>query len=187
MTVRTLLISLVSACVFASACQRSRVETPTVSTSAPTASTPNNSSYKSGPQPTEAELRQALKRNYDEALTIDDSQSPSFLVCDFNGDYSEDIAIVVKPAKGKLPELNSEYVNWILEDPRQVRTPGQKPQRIEVRSNDLLLAVIHGYQREGWRSELARQTYLLKNVDRANLSDGAVRWTGGRYSWHPGS
>jgi hypothetical protein len=26
------------------------------------------------------------------------------------------------------------------------------------------LAVVHGYQREGWRSDLARQTYLLKNV-----------------------
>ncbi|HJP93107.1 MAG TPA: hypothetical protein VJ875_14210 [Pyrinomonadaceae bacterium] len=169
-----------------SACQRSRVEPSTVSAPAPADSASNKTVLKPGPQPTDAELREAVKRNYQDAVTIDDSQPVPFLVGDFNGDRSEDIAIAVKPGRGKVSELNSEYVNWILEDPAQFPIPGHKNQRVTVGNNDLLLAVIHGEGREGWRSSLARQTYLLKNAVGANLSDGAIRWTGGRYLSHPG-
>jgi len=89
-------------------------------------------------------------------MTIDNNQSVPFLVGDFNGDNSEDIAITVKPAKGKLSELNGEYVNWIVEDPRQVHhSPEQKKQPVTVGRDDLLLAVIHGYEREGWRSRFS--------------------------------
>jgi len=181
---RNLLLLLV-ACTLVSACQSARVEPSTVSARAAVDSAPNQTVYKPEPQPTEAELREAIKRNYEDAVTIDDNQSVPFLIGDFNGDHSEDIAIAVKPARGKVSELNSEYVNWILEDPGQVRIPGQKPQPVAVGSHDLLVAVIHGYAQEGWRSSLARQTYLLKNAACANLRDGVIRWTGGRYLSHP--
>ena len=185
MTAKALLLLVVSACLFATACERSRVEPSNVSANVPSA--PNNPPYKPGPQPTEAELRDALKRNYENAVTIDNSQSVPFLLGDFNHDGSEDIAIVVKPTKGKLSDVNGEFVNWILEDPRQIRTAGQKYQPVEVKNNEPLLAVIHGHEREGWRSDLARQTFLLTNAVCANLSEGAIRWTGGRYSWQPAS
>jgi len=107
--------------------------------------------------PTDTQLRAAIERTYADAVVVDNTRSTQFIVGDFNGDNSEDIAIVVKPRK--VSELNSEYVNWTLEDvyhPQQVSR--------NVRSNDTLLAVIHGNEREGWRNDLARQTYLLKNA-----------------------
>ncbi|HEV8428052.1 MAG TPA: hypothetical protein VGQ41_09155 [Pyrinomonadaceae bacterium] len=159
--------------------------------------------------PTEADLRTVVKRNYEDVVTVDDSRPTPFIIGDFNGDSSEDIAVVVKPQK--LSELNSEYVNWILEDPHQLQRAS-----MNVRKNDLLLAVIHGHKGEGWRHELARQTYLLKNAvgtdletmsiqqlrssgesrrlpplrgdvirEKLNGSGGIIYWIGGKYAWHP--
>lgn len=164
---------------------------------------------QSGPSPTEAELHAVVKRNYEDVVTIDDSRPTPFIIGDFNGDSSEDIAVVVKPRK--LSDLNSEYVNWILEDPHHLQQAS-----INVRKNDLLLAVIHGHKGEGWRHEFARQTYLLKNAVGTDLatmsitqlrssgesrllpslrgdvireklqgSGGIIYWTGGKYAWHP--
>ncbi len=87
---------------------------------------------------------------------------------------SQDIAVVVRPRKGKLGEINDELANWILEDPREVeaRDAGQAatlktsaaPARASVAQGDILLAVIHGHKAEGWRNPEATQTYLLKNA-----------------------
>lgn len=35
---------------------------------------------------------------------------------DFNGDLSQDIALIVKPASNKLPEINGEFQPRILRD-----------------------------------------------------------------------
>src|SRR5262249_42368742 len=123
----------------------------------PVASKTSEPVHTPGPRPSEGELRGAIVRNYENVVTIDNSLPTPFLIGDFNGDKSEDIAIVVKPAGAKLSELNSEYVNWILEDPRQTSRP-------KIKRDDLLLAVIHGVDREGWRNQMARQTYLLTNA-----------------------
>ncbi len=158
---------------------------------------------------TEAEARAVLKRNYEDVVVVDDSRPAPFMVGDFNGDNSEDIAIIVKPRK--LSDLNSEYVNWILEDPNHLQQASMR-----VSNNDLLLAVIHGHEGGGWRHEFARQTYLLKNAvgtdletmsikqlqasgtsklvpglrgdvihEKLNGSSGIIYWTGGKYAWHP--
>ena len=168
-------------------------------------------SRTAGPQPTEAELRAAIQRNYGDAVTLDHSSPTPFMLGDFNGDNSEDIAIFVKPGSGKLSELNSEYVNWILEDPQHVTHISR-----DVKRNDLLLAVIHGHKREGWRNDLARETYLLKNAvgaefatqsinqlrttgesrslpqlhgdvirEKLNGNGGIIYWNGAKYAWHP--
>lgn len=165
--------------------------------------------YNPGAKPTEAELLTVLTRNYEHALTIDHTQATTFLVGDFNGDSSEDIAIMVRPAKAQLAMVNSEYSNWILEDPRQVtraREQKTRPAPVTVSSNDLLLAVIHGFEREGWRHALARETYLLKNAvgqefetqprrhsrfrgdvirEKLDGTTGMIYWTGGKHAWHP--
>ena len=214
MCCRNLRILFVIVFVLTTACHRSTVESPRTEARAPVySSAQSQSAHKPEPQPTEAELRDAINRNYEGAVTIDNNQSVPFLVGDFNGDSSEDIAIIVKPAKDKLSELNGEYVNWILEDPRQVHNPEQKKRPVTVGGDDLLLAVIHGHEREGWRSKLARQTYLLKNAvginsqtetanqlrgnkllpplrgdvirEKLDGADGVIYWTGAKYSWHP--
>src|SRR6187551_2445600 len=150
-------------CLLTSACHSSRVAPATASAPAPAASASSKPVYQPGPQPTEAEVRDAVKRNYEDAVSIDPSRA--ILVGDFNGDNSEDVAVVVRPSREKIAELNSEYVNWILEDPHQAHPAELKvhPARPSIRRNDLLLAVIHGHDREGWRNTLARQTYLLQN------------------------
>lgn len=103
----------------------------------------------------------------------DKNHPDSFVVGDFNGDGSEDIAIMVAPARDKLAEINSEFANWIIVDPKKVALPDPKkgvqpapaetgPVKIEQR--DSLLAIIHGYGPDGWRNPQAKQTYLLKNA-----------------------
>lgn len=200
-------VLLCVACLLATACHSAKVESVSTSAPAPAASTASEPAYTSGPKPGEGELRDVIVRNYENVVTIDNSLATPFLVGDFNGDKSEDIAIVVKPAGAKLRELNSEYVNWILEDPRQASRP-------KIKRDDLLLAVIHGIDREGWRNQMARQTYLLKNAvgneftsqsgrelkkdnkalprlrgdvirEKLDGTAGIIFWNGGRYAWHP--
>jgi hypothetical protein len=201
-------------CALTIACHSSKVEPRNKSAAAEPAT--NQPSYKAGPQPTEAELRDVIKRNYEDIVTIDRGKSTSFVTGDFNGDAAEDVAVVVKPGKGKLAELNSEYVNWILEDPHEVQAREQKTSKVPVTitGNDLLLAVIHGIEGEGWRNALAKQTYLLKHAvgdrfttepgrqlnndskalpllrgdvirEKLNGTDGIIYWTGAKYAWHP--
>ena len=84
---------------------------------------------------------------------------------DFNGDHSQDLAVVLKPAAGKLSELNQEYPPWMLRDPFNPNLPPQlRKDPLRVEENDKLLAVIHGYGPKGWRNAEATQTYLLKNA-----------------------
>jgi len=114
------------------------------------------------PPPQMNEVQQAVKRVFKDAVLIDTSHKPTFIVGDFNGDLSQDIAVVLKPASDKLAELNVEFPTWILRDlagPTQPRGP-----RLRVGANDKLLAIIHGYEADGWRDHQATQTYLLKNA-----------------------
>jgi hypothetical protein len=190
------------------ACHRANENTSAVS-QLPSYPVTTETPRQSGLPPTEAELRTVVKRNYEDVVTVDDSRATPFILGDFNGDSSEDIAVVVKPRK--LSSLNSEYVNWILEDPHHLQQAS-----MSVGKNDLLLAVIHGHKGEGWRHEFARQTYLLKNAvgndletmsikqlrssaesrrlpplrgdvirEKLKGSGGIIYWTGGKYAWHP--
>lgn len=142
---------------------------PPVSPSPLTTTTPPG--QPSAPPPQPSEVRQALARVYQNALTPDESRDA--LTADFNGDGSEDIAVVVKPNAAQLSDINSEYANWIVEDPQRVLPPqeirpGQPtptpPAPVKVEAGDTLLAIIHGYESAGWRNADAKQTYLLKNA-----------------------
>ncbi|MDT5063042.1 MAG: hypothetical protein QOH63_3501 [Acidobacteriota bacterium] len=153
-------------------------ETPAQAATAPTASTelspqPTPAESVKLPPPKPEEVREVTARVYKDAVAIDTSHQPVYVVGDFNGDGSEDIAVVVKPAKGKLEEINSEVANWILEDPRRVLLPDpnktvqklpQEPGPVKVQPDDLLLTIIHGYKDKGWRNTEARQAYLLANA-----------------------
>ena len=198
---------LVFCLAMASACQRATENKAPVS-QAPSSPIATETPSQSGPSATEADLRAAVKRNYEDVVTVDDSRRTPFMIGDFNGDRSEDIAVVVKPRK--LSDLNSEYVNWTLEDPHHLMQAS-----MNVSKNDLLLAVIHGHKGKGWRHEFARQTYLLKNAvgtdletmsikqlqssgksrllpplrgdvirETLNGRGGIIYWTGAKYAWH---
>ncbi|PYS84978.1 MAG: hypothetical protein DMF67_03025 [Acidobacteria bacterium] len=133
--------------------------------------------------PQVSEIRAALERTYKGAVAFDERNSRA-VVGDFNGDGSEDIAVAVRPAPGKLAALNDEYANWIVADPRKVEPPDPRnfdphqgvqklapaPARPRVEAADALLVVIHGYKDTGWRNPEAMQTYLLKNAAGADMS-----------------
>jgi len=139
------------------------------------------------PAPKLEEVQVAVTRIFKDAVVIDTNRKPSFLVSDFNGDFSQDLAIVLKPAAGKLSELNQEFPNWIAREPlKEVLLPKSKMlahpiaarpsanpaagQTIRFEQSDVLLAIIHGYGPNGWRDPEATQTHLLRDVVGANIS-----------------
>ena len=163
--------------------QTATLPTPQTTPSAPTtniqtAQTPQSVSPSatpaSAPPPTPqaAEVADKLARIFQGAVQPDTSRKSGALAGDFNGDGSEDLALVVKSSPDKLEEINSEVANWILLDPHNIILPDpnrgvQKlppPIRVRIETGDTLLAVIHGYGAKGWRDTAAQQAFLLKNV-----------------------
>jgi hypothetical protein len=132
--------------------------------------------------PADADVRDALERTYKGAVVFDAGASRA-AVGDFNGDGSEDLVAAVRPAAGRVEELNDELSNWIIYDPLTVRPPDPrefdphqgvqklKPRegRPRVEAGDGLLVVLHGYGDGGWRNPAALQTFLLKNVAGSEL------------------
>lgn len=128
------------------------------------------------PPPTN-DARAALSRVYKGAVTPDEREGWS-VVGDFNGDGSEDLAVRVRAAPGRVDELNDDLANWIVSDPQKVQRPDPRkfdphqgvqkltplPERPRVAANDSLLVVIHGFKEKGWHSPEASQTYLLREA-----------------------
>jgi hypothetical protein len=159
---RIVLAVLISALSFLSGC--SRADKPTAEARPPTVTTQADQPQQVGklPPPQINEVQEAVKRVFKDSALIDTSRKPVFIAGDFNGDLSQDIVVVLKPAPERLSDLNEEFPTWILRDPfapNESRIP-----RLRVAANDELLAVIHGYGANGWRDPQATQTYLLKNV-----------------------
>ena len=136
------------------------------------------------PPPTLAEVQDGVTRIFKDAVVIDASRKPSFLVGDFNGDLSEDLAVVLKPTEGKLSDLNQEFPNWIAREPveavlaktRPLAHPAVKPlpnaaagQTVRFEQTDVLLAIIHGYGPRGWHDPEATQTHLMRDVVGTNM------------------
>jgi len=106
-----------------------------------------------------ADVQEAVKRVFKDAAVIDTKSNPNFVAGDFNGDASQDIAVILKPAK--LDQMNEQYPPWLLRDPLSEHSP-RTPLKIE--KDETLLAVIHGYGANDWRDPEATQTFVLKNV-----------------------
>lgn len=79
------------------------------------------------PPPDLDAAQQAVKHVFKESVLIDTGRNPNFVVGDFNGDLSQDIAVVLKPAPEKLSDLNEEFPNWILRDLEVSKQPGGAP------------------------------------------------------------
>ena len=149
--------------------QQPAVESPPQAARPPAPEAPPSPADLPKPQP--AELEAKANSIFKGAVIVDNSHNPPFVVGDFNGDLSQDIAIVVKPIESRLDDLNHELSPWLRGDPLQAVLP--KPQvvtkdkpaneRIRFLQTDTLLAVVHGYDADGWRNPQATQTYLLRN------------------------
>jgi|SRR5215213_143042 len=114
----------------------------------------------SAPAPKLPEVEEAVKRVFKDAAVVHPDHKSSVLTGDFNGDLSQDLAVIIKPVPEKLTEINEEP-RWLLRDP--LATRAQKTQ-LRVEKDEALLAVIHGYGTNDWRDPEATQTFLLKNV-----------------------
>ena len=136
--------------------------------------------YPKLPPPTNDELKGALDRVFQGAVIVDHQQKPGYIVGDFNGDGSEDLAIWIKPVPQHLSEINDELANWTVVDPsktvipdgklRVVHLPSTTPKPEKIEASELLLAMIHGLYDKGWRDPKARQAYVLHHVNGRTLS-----------------
>jgi hypothetical protein len=131
--------------------------------------------------PKTEEVADAVKRVFDNSIKLDETHTPAFLVGDFNGDGSQDIAVITKASDDSIAQLNNELANWTLEDPKEVPIPGTPaadqlvhPKAVKVEKSDALLAIIHGVGAQGWRNRDARQTYLMKNAVGTNAEAESV-------------
>jgi hypothetical protein len=124
------------------------------------------------PPPTQAEVKAAFQRVFGSDLIAQFSLA-TFIVGDFNGDEFEDIAIIARPAPGKLEEVNSELANWIIQDADKALIPPPAAKKVVIPPNqqrprigqdEEVLAIIHGYGPQGWRNPEARQAYLIKHA-----------------------
>ena len=97
-------------------------------------------------------VRQVVANIFGDAVTLSGT-GPEYISGDFNGDGSEDLAVLVRPAPGKLEKVNSPSANWIIRDPRKMFLPGPHqrvikleahPQPEKVEASDVLIAMIHG-------------------------------------------
>ncbi|HSE36516.1 MAG TPA: hypothetical protein VLG74_04380 [Blastocatellia bacterium] len=138
------------------------------------------------PPPKFEDVQQAVKRVFKTAVVIDQVRNTAFLVGDYNGDLSQDLAAVLRPAEGKLSELNQEFPNWIAREPlkelllaksnalahsvaaRSSPNPASG-QTIRFEQSDVLLAIIHGNGPKGWHDPEATQTHLMRDVVGTNM------------------
>jgi hypothetical protein len=124
------------------------------------------------PPPTRAEVEAAFHRVFGGSLIASTSSRQFFIVGDFNGDESEDLALIARPAPGKLQDINSELSNWIVQDAEKAFIPPPnkavvKPPLVErpaIENGEEVLAIIHGFGPAGWRNPEARQAYIVKHA-----------------------
>ena len=140
-TLRILAAVLIAACSFLSACSKQKTSVVEAPPSTPAVPSDQPQQMAKLPAPQMNEVQEAVKRVFRDAAVIDSSHTPAFIAGDFNGDLSQDIAVVLKPAPDKLAELNEEFPAWILRDPFgavEARAP-----RLRIADKEVLLAVIH--------------------------------------------
>ena len=146
-------------------------EKPIAATAAQPSPTAAAATVPKLPPPGRAEVKAAFQRVFGDDL-IAQFDANNFIVGDFNGDGSEDLAVIARPASGKLDGINNELANWIIQDadkafipPPSKRVVVPPPQeRPRVAANEEVLAIIHGYGPAGWRNPDARQAYLVKHA-----------------------
>ena len=156
------LATVVAGCALAAGCSTTSKPVAEALPPAPSATTDKSQVVATLPHPESQEVQAAVMRVFKDSALIDTNHQPAFVAGDFNGDLSQDLAVVLKPEPSKIADLNEEFPAWILRDlsgPDESRSP-----RLAIGADEVLLAVIHGYGPNGWRDPQATQTFLLKNA-----------------------
>jgi hypothetical protein len=204
------LFSCFPACSRKKTAEEKPIETSKLASSTSDAQFP---SYPKLPPPRPEQITEALDRVFAGVVQVDRSEAPEYIVGDFNGDGSEDLAIWAKANPERIKDLNNELANWTIVDPEKtfVPPPGHrvvklppKPERDLIKDSEPLLIVIHGYEAQGWRDPNAKQAFVLHNVPGHSLTtahveklpgtlhaaevvfpqrDGFLYWLGGSYAW----
>jgi hypothetical protein len=161
---RTLISSLLIVpalmfCACSSTSKRPVAEAPPPAYQATPESTPVQLAQSLIAAPKESEVQSAVKRIFKDAAVVDTNYNPSFLSGDFNGDGSQDLAVILKPVK--LDLMNQNLPPWLVRKPRTNRVD---PIRLRIEKDETILAVIHGYGANHWRDPDATQTFVLKDV-----------------------
>lgn len=174
------LLFIMLACILSTSCAKppsreaAKMEAPPPPAETnPTPDTATAARVPDLPPPEAPEVEGTVARVFKSAVVVETGPDTYFAAGDFNGDNSQDLAVVVRPAPGRLAEINDEFANWILRAPV---TPARKDssypaahaeaatRRVVANEGDILLAVIHGFGPEGWRDAQATQTYVLKDA-----------------------
>jgi len=124
------------------------------------------------PPATSAEVADAVRRIFGDDLVLVQGSAPTFIVGDFNGDSSEDVAVIAQPAAGKLNDINSDLANWTIQDADNYFVPPagkrvvtiKRPGPSKISDGEEFLAIIHGFGAKGWRNPIARQAYVVKHA-----------------------
>jgi len=167
MSGRTFLSAIIAAGILMTACSKEN-KTQAEASPSPTTVQAKQQQLQKLPPPELDQVQAALKRVFKDSVVIDSGHQPAFLVGDFNGDLSQDLAVVVRPSAGKIADLNEQYPNWMLRDVSHTSEPGGPT--LQVSDNEVLLAIIQGYGAQGWRDSQATQTYLLKDAVGSSLA-----------------
>ena len=157
-----LTIIVLALCACSSMPKRVAVEQPPPAYQPTPESTPVRIGAPAAPK--QSEVQDAIKRVFKDAAVLDPNYNPNFLAGDFNGDASQDIAVIIKPVD--LEKMNHEYSPWLVRAPRTNRVDRT---RLKVTKDEVLLAVIHGYGVNDWRDPEATQTFVLKDVVGSDL------------------
>jgi hypothetical protein len=168
-----LLFSATVVAVVLASCKSSprNVESP-IATASPQAQNTPAPAVKL-PPPTRAEVDEKVRRIFGDAVTVEHGAHQYFIVGDFNGDDSEDLAVIVRPAADKLADVNGEVANWIIQDAdsyfvaqsaQRVVKANEVPPQPRIVAGEQVLAILHGYGPNGWRNPEARQSYLVKHA-----------------------
>lgn len=151
----TIILLILSGC--SSTTKRAAVEQPPPAYNPSPESTPVRLTAAAAPK--QIEVQEKIKQIFKGAAVLDPNYNPNFLMGDFNGDASQDLAVVLKPVK--LEEMNQELSPWLVRAPRTSKVDRT---RLKIEKDEVLLAVIHGYGANDWRDPDATQTFVLKDV-----------------------
>src|SRR3954464_346503 len=99
------------------ACSRERKTATTANGSSAGQST-SKTRQKPPEQPTKEEAVAVLTRVFGTAVALADDSHPTALSIDFNGDDSQDLAVMVIVRKSAAEDSNSELSNWSVQDVR---------------------------------------------------------------------
>ena len=170
----SLILALV---VFCFSTSRREVEPRTIAEAPPSAVSETKS--KSLPLATAVDVRNTIARVFGDFVVLPDVHRPAFVSNDWNGDGSQDLAVIVNINVKGAAKTNAGLLNWSVQNVEHVELPTagaavytfhQKQPPVTIKNGQRVMAIVHGTGEQGWRSPEAAQAYVLVNAPSKELS-----------------